>query len=59
MHILAIVVAVLGGIGIFLWRMQQAANATRDIADAAGDVGGAPPVEMVAQVQGQSNGSRR
>lgn len=40
MHILAMIVAALGGIAFVLWRMQQAANAARDIADAANDMGG-------------------
>lgn len=40
MHIIGIIVAVIGGILFVLWRMQQAANATRDIAEAAGEVQG-------------------
>lgn len=40
MHIIAIIVSVLGGLLFLLWRMQQAANATRDIAEAAGEVQG-------------------
>jgi uncharacterized tellurite resistance protein B-like protein len=40
MHILALIVSVLGGILFVIWRMQQAANATRDIAEAAGEVRG-------------------
>jgi uncharacterized membrane protein YebE (DUF533 family) len=37
MHILGGLLAVLGGLVFVLWRMQQAANSTRDIADAANE----------------------
>ncbi len=40
MHILGLLLAAIGVIGVVLWRMQQAANATRDLADAAGEVRG-------------------
>lgn len=40
MHIIAIIVGVLGAVAIVLWRMQQAAAATRDIAEAASEVQG-------------------
>ena len=40
MHILAAVGAVLGVLVIVLFRMQQAANAARDIADVADDARG-------------------
>ncbi len=40
MHIIAIIASVIGGLLFVLWRMQQAANATRDIADAASEVQG-------------------
>jgi uncharacterized tellurite resistance protein B-like protein len=38
MHILAAIGATLGVALFFLWRMQQASNAVRDVADAAGEV---------------------
>ena len=40
MHILAILGAVLGVVLFMLFRMQQAANAARDIADAADEARG-------------------
>lgn len=40
MHILALIASVVGVALFVLWRMQQAANATRDIAEAAGEVQG-------------------
>jgi uncharacterized tellurite resistance protein B-like protein len=40
MHIIAIIGAVLGVAALVLFRMQQAANAARDIADAADDARG-------------------
>jgi uncharacterized tellurite resistance protein B-like protein len=40
MHIIAILGAVLGVAALILFRMQQAANAARDIADAADDARG-------------------
>lgn len=40
MHIVALIVAALGGLGLILWRIRMAADATRDIADVAGDVHG-------------------
>jgi uncharacterized tellurite resistance protein B-like protein len=38
MHIVALLTALAGVIGIVLWRMTQAANAARDVADAANEV---------------------
>jgi uncharacterized tellurite resistance protein B-like protein len=40
MHIIAILGAILGVAGLILFRLQQAANATRDIADAADEARG-------------------
>jgi uncharacterized tellurite resistance protein B-like protein len=40
MHILAAIGAALGVGLFFLWRMQQASNAVRDVANAAGEVHG-------------------
>ncbi|HXE87666.1 MAG TPA: TerB family tellurite resistance protein [Hyphomicrobiaceae bacterium] len=40
MHIIAIIGAVLGAAALILFRMQQAANAARDIADAADEARG-------------------
>lgn len=40
MHILGVILAALGVVLFILWRMQQAANASRDIADAADEVRG-------------------
>jgi uncharacterized tellurite resistance protein B-like protein len=40
MAILGGLLAAIGAIAVILWRLQQAAHATRDIADAAGDVRG-------------------
>lgn len=37
MHILAMLAAVLGAIGVILWRLRSAADATREIVDAAND----------------------
>ncbi len=39
MHILLAIVGALGAIGVLLWRMQMAANATRDIVESAHDAG--------------------
>jgi uncharacterized tellurite resistance protein B-like protein len=40
MHIIAILGAVIGAVALILFRMQQAAHAARDIADAADDARG-------------------
>lgn len=37
MHILAMLVAVLTAIGVILWRLRSAADATRELVDAAND----------------------
>ena len=39
MHILLAIVGALGAVGVLLWRMQMAANATRDIVSTAHDAG--------------------
>lgn len=39
MHILLAIVGAIGAIGVLLWRMQMAANATRDIVETAQDAG--------------------
>lgn len=40
MHILGLLAAAIGVVVVILWRMQQAASAARDIADAANDTRG-------------------
>lgn len=40
MHILAMLAAVLGAIGVILWRLRSAADATRDLVDAANEAQG-------------------
>ena len=37
MHILAMLLAVLTAIGVILWRLRSAADATRELVDAAND----------------------
>jgi uncharacterized tellurite resistance protein B-like protein len=40
MHIVALILAVLGGAGVVLWRLYMAAEAARGLADAANDARG-------------------
>lgn len=42
MHIILGLLSVLGAIGFFLWRMNTAARAARELADVAGEVANLP-----------------
>lgn len=42
MHILLGLLGLLGGLGVFLWRLNQARHAARELADVAGEVANLP-----------------